>query len=160
MYDEETTEIHIKQALTSSKIMELMDQYPNLHTITCSRSVYNRISKRYIEALNTLDIEVKIKYNWGRKSKYDLLKSKVIKMAEEGFSAKSIAKKLDIPLNKVYYLVRSSDSDFKFNNYKKKHDDDKRNLIFDLRDGGKKPKEISEELDIPLRTVYYILNKK
>ena len=48
--DEETTKIHITQVLTLSKVMELIDEYPNLEEITCSPSVYNRISKKYIEA--------------------------------------------------------------------------------------------------------------
>ena len=39
----------------------------------------------------------------------------------------------------------------------KKHDYDE---IISLKESGLKPKEISEKLDIPLRTVYYILNKK
>lgn len=160
MEDEETISIHIKEVLSSLKIMELMDKYPNLQTITCSKSVYDRISKTYIEALKSLDIEVKIEYNWGRKSKNDLLKSKVVKLAKSGLSAKSISRQLEIPLSKVYYLVKSHDENFKFNDYRKKHDDDKRNLVRKLRDDGKKPTEISEELDIPVRSVYYILNKK
>lgn len=160
MEDDQTTEIHIKQALSSLKIMDLMDRYPNLQTITCPKSVYKRISKTYIDALESLDIEVKIKYNWGRRPKYDMLKSKVIKLAKSGLSAKAIARQLEIPLNKVYYLARTSDENFKFNDYKRKYDDNKRKMVRKLKDEGRKPKEISEELDIPVRTVYYILNKK
>lgn len=160
MEDEETTTIHIKEVLSSLKIMELMDRYPNLQTITCSKSVYDRISKTYIEALNSLDIEVRIEYNWGRQPKNEMLKSKVVKLARSGLSAKAISRQLEIPLSKVYYLVKSHDENFRFNDYRRKHDDDKRNLVRKLRDEGKKPAEISEELDIPVRTVYYILNKK
>lgn len=157
MGNEDVTEVHIQQTLSSLKIMELMDQYPNLQRITCSKSIYNRISKKYIEALNTLDIDVEIEYKWGGKSKYDLLRSNVVKLAKSGVPAKTIARQLEIPLNKVYYLVKSYDENFKFDDYKRKHD---KELVFSLKEEGKKPKEISAELDIPIRSVYYILNKK
>lgn len=57
--DEDVTTIHITQVLSSSRIMDLMDEYPNLCEITCSPSVYDRTSKNYIDALEQLDIEVK-----------------------------------------------------------------------------------------------------
>lgn len=161
MENEDITKVHINQSLSSSKILELMDQYPNLHTITCSKSIYNRISKTYIDALNSLDIEVQIKnHKRGRKSKYDLLRSNVVKLAKSGLSAKTISKQLGINISKVYYLIKSYDENFKFNDYKRKYDDDKQDLVHKMIDEGKKPKEISDELDIPLRSVYYILNKR
>lgn len=161
MENEDITEVHINQSLSSSKILELMDKYPSLHTITCSKSIYNRISKTYIDALSSLDIEVQIKnHKRGRKSKYDLLGSNVVKLAKSGLSAKEISKQLGISLSKVYYLIKSYDENFKFNNRKRKYDNDKKELIHKMMDGGKKPKDISDELKIPLRSVYYILNKK
>lgn len=161
MENEDITKVHINQALSSIKILELMDKYPNLHTITCSKSIYNRISKNYIEALNSLDIEVKIKNRKrGRKPKNDLLGSNVVKLAKSGLSAKEISKQLEISLSKVYYLIRRYGEDFKFNNRKRKYDEDKKDLVHKMRLKGKKPKKISKELDIPLRSVYYILNKK
>ena len=66
--DENITTIHITKALSSSMIVEIIDNYPNLEEITCAPSVYRRTSKRYIEALNQLDINVKTKYEWGAKS--------------------------------------------------------------------------------------------
>ena len=44
-----------------------------------------------------------------------------------------------------------------FDNRKRKHNHVE---IKNLKDDGLSAKEISEKLDIPLRTVYYILNKK
>ena len=143
--DEETTKIHITQVLTLSKVMELIDEYPNLEEITCSPSVYNRISKKYIEALESLDITVKKEYQWGSKSKY---------------SSKEIAGLLTIPVSRVYYYVRKNKDEVSFDNYKRKHDLNTRNEIKSLNKEGLKPKEISEKLNVPVRTVYYILNNK
>ena len=56
--DEDVTSIHITEVLSSLKIMDLLEEYPNLEKITCSPSVYNRTSNKYIEALNQLDIDV------------------------------------------------------------------------------------------------------
>jgi hypothetical protein len=136
-------------------IMDLMDKYSNLEEITCSPSVYNRISKTYIDALSQLDIEVKKKYEWGAKSRSNELEGYVLKLSNEGLSAKEISLKLDISLNRVYYLLRKAKADF--DNRQRKHDHDE---VKRLREDGLKPKEISEKLDIPIRTVYYILNKK
>lgn len=158
--DEKTTTIHITKALSSSRIIELIDEFPNLRTITCSPSIYNRISDSYIEALNNLDIEVKKEYKWGAKPLYSHQEGDVLNLAKKGFKATEIAEKLDIPLSRVYHLVRKSDDDFTFDNYKRKHDNNKRELVKSLKNQGESAKSIATKLDIPLRTVYYILNKK
>lgn len=153
--DEEITTIHITKALSSSMIVELIEQYPNLEEITCSPSVYNRTSKTYIDALSQLDIDVVKKYNWGAKSKSNGLEFYVLKLSNQGLKPKEISNKLDISLNRVYYLLRKSNADF--DNRKRKYDYDE---IKKLKKDGLKPKEISDKLNIPIRTVYYILNKK
>lgn len=158
--DEDVTSIHITEVLTSSKIIELIDEYPNLDTITCSKSIFKRISKSYIEALDNLDIEVKIEYRWGAKARYSHQEKDVLDLAKRGVGASEIAEELDIPLSRVYHLVRNSDDDFKFNNYKRKYDNNKKDLVKSLKDQGESAKSIANQLDIPLRTVYYILNKK
>lgn len=151
----DVTSIHITKALSSSMIVDLIDKYSNLEEITCSPSVYNRTSKTYIDALAQLDIEVKKKYNWGAKSRSNNLEFYIRKLSDEGLTAKEISSKLDISLNRVYYLLRKSNASF--DNRKRKYNHDE---IKQLKNDGLKPKEISEKLDIPLRTVYYILNKK
>ena len=153
--DESVTTIHITKALSSSMIVELIDNYPNLEEITCSPSVYERTSKTYIDALEQLDIEVNRKYNWGAKSKSNGLENYILKLSNQGLKPKEIAQKLDISLNRVYYLLKKSNADF--DNRQRKHDHDE---IKQLKKDGLKPKEISEKLNIPLRSVYYILNKK
>ena len=153
--DEDVTTIHITKALSSSMIVELIEEYPNLSRITCSPSVYNRTSKTYINALEQLDIEVEKKYNWGAKSQTDGIEFEVLKLSNEGLKPKEIAEKLNMTLNRVYYLLRKSKA--KFDNRKRKYNHTE---IKNLKDEGLSAKEISEKLDIPLRSVYYILNKK
>ena len=153
--DEKVTTIHITKALSSSMIVELIDKYPNLEEITCSPSVYKRTSKTYIDALNQLDIEVNQKYEWGAKSKSNDIEFYIQKLSNEGLTARQISQKLDISLNRVYYLLRKSKTDF--DNRKRKYNHAE---IKQLKKDGLSAKEISEKLDIPLRTVYYILNKK
>lgn len=152
---DEITTIHITKALSSAMIVELIDKYPNLEEITCSPSVYNRTSKTYIDALSQLDIDVRKKYNWGAKSKSNNLEFYIQKLSDEGLTAREISSKLDISLNRVYYLLKKSNASF--DNRKRKYDHDE---IKQLKHDGLKPKEISEKLNIPIRTVYYILNKK
>ena len=153
--DEDTTTIHITKTLTSSMIVELIDKYPNLEEITCSPSVYNRTSNTYIDALKQLDINVKRQYNWGAKSKSNGIEFYVLKLSNEGLTPKQISQKLEISLNRVYYLLRKANA--KFDNRKRKYNHKE---IRQLKRDGLKPKEIAEKLDIPLRSVYYILNKK
>lgn len=153
--DGNVTTIHITKALSSIMIVDLIEKYPNLSQITCAPSVYERTSETYIDALSQLDIEVSKKYNWGAKSKTDGAEFEVRKLSEEGFSAKEISQKLDITLNRVYYLLKKSKASFDNRKRKNNHED-----VLALKNDGLKAKEISEKLDIPLRSVYYILNKK
>ena len=152
---DDVTTIHTTKPLSSAMIMELIDKYPDLEEITCSPSVYNRTSKIYIDALSQLEIEVKIEYKWGAESRSNNLECYILKLSNEGLSAKEISKKLDISLNRVYYLLRKAKASF--DNRQRKHDHDE---VKRLKEEGLTAKEISEKLDIPLRTVYYILNKK
>ena len=153
--DEDTTTIHITKTLTSSMIVELIDEYPNLEEITCSPSVFNRTSNTYIDALKKLDINVKRKYDWGAKSRSNGIEFYVLKLSNEGLTPKQISQKLEISLNRVYYLLKKADA--QFDNRKRKYDYKE---IKQLKRDGLKPKEIAEKFDIPLRSVYYILNKK
>ena len=155
--DEDVTTIHITEALSSSLIMDLMDKYPNLSEITCAPSVYDRTPKTYIDALEQLDIEVNKKYNWGAKSQANGEEKIVLDLAKQGLNAREISEKLDMKLNRVYYLLRKNKDNVKFDDYKRKYDYSE---VKALKEDGLKPKEISEKLNIPLRTVYYILNKK
>lgn len=153
--DENITTVHITKAPSSSMIVELIEKFPNLREITCSPSVYDRTSKTYIDALSQLDIEIVKKYNWGAKSRTNGAEFEVRKLSNEGLTAREISQKLDLSLNRVYYLLRKSNA--VFDNRKRKHDHDE---IKRLKDEGLSAREISQRLDVPLRSVYYTLNKK
>lgn len=152
---ENITTIHITKALTSAMIVDLIEEHPNLAEITCSPSVYNRTSSKYISALEQLDINVVKKYNWGAKSRSNGVEFEVLKLSNEGLKPREIAEKLDMSLNRVYYLLKKANAIF--DNRKRKHN---HSDVKQLRHEGLSAKEISQKLDIPLRTVYYILNKK
>ena len=105
--------------------------------------------------MSQLDIEVNRKYQWGAESRSNGAEFEVKKLSDEGLTPREIASKMDITLNRVYYLLRKSNASFNNRKHKHSHEEVKK-----LRDEGMKPKDISEKLDVPLRTVYYILNKK
>ena len=154
MHRKKTT-VHVTKILSSSYIVELIEKYPNLKQITCSPSIYDRTSKKYIDALSKLDIDVVKKYQWGSKSKTNGAEFKVLKLFNKGFKPKEIAQKLDITLNRVYYLLNKTNT--KFDNRQRKYN---HNSVKNLYKEGLSVKEISEKLNIPIRSVYYILNSK
>lgn len=153
--DNDVRTIHISKTLSSSMIVEMLNEYPNLEEITCPPSVYKRTSKKYIEALKKLHINVRTKYEWGAKSRSNGIEFYVLKLSNEGLTAKQISQKLDISLNRVYYLLKKSKANFDNRRRKYNHAE-----IKQLKKDGFSAKEISENMDIPLRTVYYILNNK
>ena len=118
--DKKVTSIHITKALSSSMIVDLIDEYPDLEEITCAPSVYDRTSQTYIDALKEVGINVKKKYEWGAKSKSNGIEFYVVKLSNEGMTARQISQKLDISLNRVYYLLKKGKANF--DNRKRKHD--------------------------------------
>ena len=105
-------------------------------------------------------IELMDNYPWGKKkySKEEI--SDVIDLLNEGKDAGEVSNQLDIPLKRVNYFKSKYYYMVKVNNRKKKYDDETRDRLISLKENGLKPKEISLQENIPLRTVYYILNKK
>lgn len=45
LMDEDVTSVHITKGLTSSTILDLIEEYTNLEEITCCPSIFNRISR-------------------------------------------------------------------------------------------------------------------
>ena len=155
--DESVTTIHVTKPLSPVRIMNLMDEYPNLEEITCAPSVYARTSTKYIGALKELGIKVEKKYKWGAKSKTNGEEKVVLDLAMRGCTAKQIAAKMNIKINRVYYLLRKSSDDVRFGNYTRRYNHDE---VKSLSEDGLSAREISERMDIPRRTVYNILKKK
>jgi len=156
-------EVHISTALSSKKIVELIDEYPNLRTLTCPKSIYDRTSKKYLEVLEKLGISVKIKYNWGKPIKYtEHERINVVNLIKEGISPQEIAKKLNISVQTVYYLKNKNKEDLITlkRGKKRKYSYKIRKKVKKLAKEGIPKKEISKKENIPLRTVYDIIKEK
>ena len=103
------TSIHITEVLSSLKIIDLLEKYPNLEKITCSPSVYNRTSNRYIEALNQLDIDVVKEYHWGASKKPCDYEDELLQLASEGYkSLRTLAGKVR-RMRILLYLLQALD---------------------------------------------------
>ena len=159
-YDINAVEVHISTQLTSRKLIELMDTYPSLKRITCPKSIYNRISPTYLKALEKLGVSVEVKYNWGKRKYSKTQINQVIDLFNEGKYSDEIASLLEMPVSNVNYIKSKYFDRINVKHYKRKYDDECRLKIKSLRQEGLKPKETSKELNIPVRSIYYILNKK
>ena len=159
-YDINAVEVHISTQLTSRKLIELMDTYPSLKRITCPKSIYNRISPTYLKALEKLGVSVEVKYNWGKRKYSKTQINQVIDLFNEGKYSDEIASLLEMPVSNVNDIKSKYFDRINVKHYKRKYDDECRLKIKSLRQEGLKPKEISKELNIPVRSIYYILNKK
>lgn len=149
--------VHINQPLTSRKIMEVLEKYPDLKKITCPISLYKRTSPKYLDALKELGIDVEPLSSRGRPNKYDEKKVFEIKnLLKDGKTPKEISKQMKIPLKSVYYL--NKDSHLK-KGRKSKYAKGIHIKVREMAKNGVPRKQISERLHIPLRTVYYILKK-
>ena len=159
-YDINAVEVHISTQLTSRKLIELMDTYPSLKRITCPKSIYNRISPTYLKALEKLGVSVEVKYNWGKRKYSKTQINQVIDLFNEGKYSDEIASLLEMPVSNVNYIKSKYFDRINVKHYKRKYDDECRLKIKSLREAGLKHKEIFKELNIPVRSIYYILNKK
>jgi len=163
MKSKNNSTIHVSSQLSSKKIVELMDEFPDLKKITCPPSLYKRISKKYLEVLEEIGIEIEIKHNWGSKKKYkDEKKEKVRDLIKEGKTPSQIAEKLNLPVKTIYYLKDTNKSEkipLKIGK-KSKYTDATITKIKNLYKSGISPKKISNQEKIPLRTVYYIIKNK
>ena len=78
----------------------------------------------------------------------------------EGKRSEEIASILEMPVSNVNYIKSKHFEKINVKHYRRKYDDECRQKVKSMREEGLKPKEISQELKIPVRSVYYILNKK
>lgn len=149
-------EIYIKKALSSQVIMEILDKYPDLKRIKCPKSLYNRASRKYLDALRELGVEVEPVIKRGRPRKYGAKEVEAIHdMLANGATPQEVSKKLDIPLKTVYYL-----NDIKLKRGRKpKYSKETENMVKKLHDNGYQAREISKKLNIPLRTVYFLIKR-
>lgn len=149
-------EVYVNKPLSSQVIMELLDKNPDLKKIKCPNSLYIRTSKKYLNALSELGIEVEPVIKRGRPKKYTAKEAEQIhNMLNEGKAPKEISEKLDIPLKTVYYL---KDTKLK-RGRKPKYSKETENEVKKLHEDGFSAKEISDKLNIPLRTVYCLIKR-
>ncbi len=136
--------------------MEILEKYPDLKKIKCPSSLYLRTSKKYLDALSELGIEVEPVLKRGRPKKYGETEARIIqKMLNEGKSPKEIAEKLQMPLKTIYYL---KDTKLK-RGRKPKYPKETEDKVKKLYKNGLSAKDISKKLKIPLRTVYCLLKR-
>ena len=149
-------EIYVKRALSSQVIMELLDRYPNLKKIKVPSSLYPRTSKKYLDALSELGIEVEPVINRGRPKKYGTSEAEQVqKMINEGISPKEISDRMEMPIKTVYYLKNTKLKRGRKPKYPKETEFE----VKKLHNEGFSAKEISEKLNIPLRTVYCLIKR-
>jgi hypothetical protein len=152
-----TKEVYVNEQLSSRRIMEVLDSNPDLEKIMCPISIYTRISKKYMDALDELGIEVEPVKRRGRPKKYSPSDATQIqKMLDKGESPKEISQKLNLPVKTVYYLKNSSLK----RGRKVKYTSEKAREVKKLYGKGIPAKKISENLKIPLRTVYFLIKRR
>lgn len=152
-----SSKVHVNKPLSSQLIIELLNENPDLETIECPLSLYERTSQTYLDALNELGINISVIEQRGRPQKYDEgIRNKINEMLNSGLNPKAIANRLHIDQKTVYYLKNKKLKQ----GPKSKYSKDTRNRIVELKNKGTPVKLISKMLDIPIRTVYYILKKE
>ncbi len=149
-------EIYVNKPLSLSRILEILDKYPNLKKISCPPSLYSRISPKYLQALDELNVKVEPVKKKGRPKKYHDKESDTVEfLLKSGYTPQEIAEKLQLPLKTVYYL---KDSPLKPGR-KIKYDQQQVQKVKHLYKNGVSAKEIANNLKIPLRTVYFLLKR-
>ncbi|MGL6298137.1 MAG: helix-turn-helix domain-containing protein [Methanobacteriaceae archaeon] len=172
--------VHISEKLTSKKILEILNENEDLEEITCPKSLFDNISPKYIEALSELNIVIKEEYNYKKESKYCInTQNEIMELIKKGNSVKEISDQKKIPEKTVYWLINKNNSKNKKNKNNNKNSDDTNNngsvvklkkapskysfdelnKIIEMYQNGFSPKEISEKLDINIRTVYRHIKK-
>lgn len=148
--------IYINKLLSFRRIMELLDQYPDLKKITCPPSLYARISPKYLQALKELGVVVEPVKRRGRPKKYNEEEIHKIKnMLQQGKTPQEITKILNISLKTVYYL-----NDYQLKpGRKSKYDEKTAERVKNLYKHGLSAKKISEDMEIPLRSVYSLIKR-
>lgn len=99
----------IKKKVSIKDLIRILDRYPNLRYITCSRGAYRHFPKKAINALHRMKISLKIvEVKRGRRSSVDA--GRIHALLSQGLSAKEISQKLSMPLRTVYYHIQKSKS--------------------------------------------------
>lgn len=149
-------EIYVNEQLSSRKIMEILEEHPNIKKIKCPSSLYLRTSPKYLDALSKLGIEIEPVLKRGRPKKYGEEEVEIIdKMLKGGSTPQEISNILNIPLKSVYHLKKNPLK----RGRKRKYTPETEKEIKILYKEGFSARDISEKLKIPLRTVYALIKR-
>jgi len=100
-------EVYVNLRPTKEIVVRILKRAPTVKVIGCPPSLYPKVSKKVISALDRVGIKlIPIKHPRGRPKKYDDgIKGRVEEMIRRGKSLKEISEELGIPLRTLYYMV-------------------------------------------------------
>ncbi len=103
-------EVYVPRRISRALAAELIRRFPRLKRIYVPQSVLQQTSRRVIEALKHVGIDVlPTGRGRGRPRKYgEEIAKRAREMREQGKSAREIAEALGIPLRTVYHILRQS----------------------------------------------------
>ncbi|AEC51068.1 hypothetical protein PNA2_0150 [Pyrococcus sp. NA2] len=105
--NEDVTEVYINLRPTKEVIVRILENSPNVRIIGCPPSLYPKVSKKVINALNQIGIKiVPMEKGRGRPRKYSARTLELIdSMLKDGKSPREISEALGIPIRTLYYLI-------------------------------------------------------
>lgn len=106
--NEKTTKVHFSIRPTINILASILTAAPNVKTITCPPSLYERTPKKINAGLNKVGINFEaLLLTPGRPRSHPNWKiDKVYALEDKGSSAKEISDELKIPLTTVYYYLK------------------------------------------------------
>lgn len=104
---EDVTEVYINLRPTKEILVHILERAPNVRRISCPPSLYPKVSKKIIQALSQMGIQlVPEGYPRGRPRKYDeKTVTAVMTLIQQGVPPKEISSRMGIPLRTVYYML-------------------------------------------------------
>ncbi|MFQ6137438.1 MAG: DUF1699 domain-containing protein [Candidatus Hydrothermarchaeales archaeon] len=106
--NEDTREVHLSIRPTINILASILTAAPEVKTITCPPSLFERTPMKIREALRKIGVDFRpLLLTPGRPRSHPNWKiDKVYELDKRGFSVKEISEELDIPLTTVYYYLK------------------------------------------------------
>lgn len=106
--DKTTKEVHLSIRPTINILASILTAAPDVKTITCPPSLYERTPTKIRVALEKIGVDfTPLLLTPGRPRSHPNWKiDKVYSLDGKGFSVKEISEELDIPLTTVYYYLK------------------------------------------------------
>lgn len=102
--------VRISKPLTKDLAYRILSDNEDVEEIIIPKSCMRRTSKRVINVLKEMGIEINVSYKRGRpKTSEDVIK-KIHMMRKRGYSAKMISTELKVPLRTVYHILKTRPS--------------------------------------------------